>query len=946
MGMTREAGERKPVLSHRGWGGDANAAAGAAGPAGIRDIAIREGPNANARAGGYSSPNCADRNDRGLAGRREARFRVACRRDRRSCSVAFAVNILLCHERFRFRYGVDRVLLLLAREFRSRGHRVGLLGTEIDDAAAGLADWVQRIPAPAQYHELDVNTVRWLERNERLWFPPAGNGNEGATRGAGSHDAFTPDVVVSAGWHFLSAMAFFAARGARVFYSDHGVIPTSALPEHGKRAIALLTELKRTFLPLADGVIAVSGFVRAAEAACLAGLRAPVTVIANGVDHVTAESATSAPAKDDVPLNAPAGRPRIIVLGRFEPHTYKQSEQVFALEAHVRAWASDAWFGVLATAEELAAAAGHAPTSVVALGHPADERLGQLIRSCDLAVSFSRWEGFNLPLAEAQALGRPCLVFPSGAHAEVVADPWLLCRDLEEMDAKIRAWMEGRAPAALRDGSAFAEYVKQRRWRDRAQEYLDFFAEASQVRGEAAAPLSAGSADALKSGGGATDPAESLSSRATLRGAPRESESSLGDRCAHPEEGGLRAGATKAFVMDVTNACLDDSNSGCVRVTRRLAAELQVYQCVVFVVWDRALGALRFPTQEEFTQLGAFQGPHQEATHPVSTAEAPASIEPWLKSRTDKPRWLLLPEIRHREDLHPILDCAARLGLRTAAIFHDAIPVQRPELISDPIYREGHFDYMVTLAQTDVVVANSHASEDALRVFWSRENLAGRSRTCLLPGGFPGVRPPPLPAAERSFGGQKFILCVSSLEPRKNQRRLVESFLRVRNARPDLDWGLILVGRRLHWSGDIADWVTQTAHAEPAVRWLGVVSDEHLADLYQRCEFTVYPSEIEGFGLPILESIWYGRPCLCHDDGVMAELAEMGGCLTANLTEPRSFDAALLRLMTDGEFRERLACEAQERTVKRWPDYAAEFLSRLSTVYWGELARPEELPSS
>ena len=43
------------------------------------------------------------------------------------------------------------------------------------------------------------------------------------------------------------------------------------------------------------------------------------------------------------------------------------------------------------------------------------------------------------------------------------------------------------------------------------------------------------------------------------------------------------------------------------------------------------------------------------------------------------------------------------------------------------------------------------------------------------------------------------------------------------------------------------------------------------------CDFTVYPSVEEGFGLPILESLWCGKPAICANFGAMLEVAEAGG---------------------------------------------------------------------
>lgn len=780
------------------------------------------------------------------------------------------MKILLCHERFCLRYGVDRVLLSLAREFRRRGHHVTLLGSLFDEIGPAEADRTIPVPRCAVTYDLEVHTLRWLgEHWPRLF-------------GA----AHSPDIVLNAGWHFVSSMDLFALRGARVVYSDHGVIPTKGLPEVGQRTIGILRELKAMFGRSAAGVVSVSRFIQKSENWAFPAMDHVSTVIRNGADHISASEWPSAP-------RTPSSvRPRILALGRFEPGFYKQSEQIFALENHIRVWAPDAWIGIFSTEAELSRAAAGS-TRIVPLGRPSDESMTQLIRECDFTVCLSRWEGFNLPLAESQLLGRPCLVFAIGAHPEVVAEPWLLCADIDEMAAKIRALAEARAPAAIRDGSALVEFAKTMKWSDVADHYLAFF----------------------------------------QRVPPRERTQ-------------LQAWSPRSeriFIMDVTNGCRDPANSGCVRVTRRLAAELQQYDAVVFVAWDRTASRYHFPTRDEFLQLGAFQGPIHRDGHPLSEKEAPRALEPWLEELAADRAWLLLPEIRHREDLEPILEFAARRRLKTASIFHDAIPLERPDLVSDPIYREGHFAYMVGLARCDVSVANSHSSENALRAFWSKQGLSGRSRTCLLPGGLSGVRPVAVSDLERGEHGRKFILCVSTLEPRKNHRRLLEAFRRVRQSHPALGWDLVLVGTRSYWSPDIVAAVETAGREDPSVRWLGVVPDGQLADLYRRCEFTVYASELEGFGLPIMESIWYGRPCLCHAAGVMAELAAGGGCATADLTNTDAFVAALTQLIFDEPLRARLAAECAQRPVKQWPDFAAEFLALLATVYWSEIAGPGEL---
>lgn len=60
--------------------------------------------------------------------------------------------------------------------------------------------------------------------------------------------------------------------------------------------------------------------------------------------------------------------------------------------------------------------------SVYHLGHLDSNVLGYVYHTCDVCVSASTWESFNLPLVEAQLLGKPVVAYNIGAHEEVVKD--------------------------------------------------------------------------------------------------------------------------------------------------------------------------------------------------------------------------------------------------------------------------------------------------------------------------------------------------------------------------------------------------------------------------------------------------------------------------------------------------------------------------------------------
>lgn len=283
--------------------------------------------------------------------------------------------------------------------------------------------------------------------------------------------------------------------------------------------------------------------------------------------------------------------------------------------------------------------------------------------------------------------------------------------------------------------------------------------------------------------------------------------------------------------------------------------------------------------------------------------------------------WLLLPELMEGDDVAVMLAWARARGMRVAAIFHDAIPWLRPDLTERS--REAHAAYQEALAGCDRVLAVSDFSAEALARFWGERGVAG--------GSVEAVRLPaePLGVLRRTevrtrSGIPARILSVGTLEPRKNHRVLLEAFRRMR-----VPAELELVGARYGARPEIAAEVEAACAADARIRWLGSIGPEAVAEAYVRCDFTIYPSILEGFGLPVLESLWHARPCVCANFGVMGENAREGGCLAVDVRDAAELASAMDVVVADANVYGRLAREAVERPLDGWDDYRRRLAERL-----------------
>jgi glycosyltransferase involved in cell wall biosynthesis len=333
-----------------------------------------------------------------------------------------------------------------------------------------------------------------------------------------------------------------------------------------------------------------------------------------------------------------------------------------------------------------------------------------------------------------------------------------------------------------------------------------------------------------------------------------------------------------------------------------------------------------------FALLSSNAGPKDWLSLAARAADEHASVDTLLQARDPRcaaPPVLFIPEVMLDGSPGLRVEWARRHGLATACLFHDMLPIFQAHLI-DPAIAEVFPTYVDALRRVDAMWSNSGFSLDEFTRY-NREMgapMEGEHEVVWLPGQFSDQ--PRATSAPNSTAIE--ILCVSTVEPRKNHRTLVEAFLRLVEQRPDLPLKLVLVGNSYAGSGDLAMWLRGVVAEHPSIEWRGVVSDAALAGQYRRTAFTVYPSLAEGFGLPIMESLWMGVPCVCHSGGVMAELAAAGGCLTVDMADVTQLVEALETMASDDALRSTLARQATCRQIDTWRDYASNISHRLQAV--------------
>jgi glycosyltransferase involved in cell wall biosynthesis len=292
---------------------------------------------------------------------------------------------------------------------------------------------------------------------------------------------------------------------------------------------------------------------------------------------------------------------------------------------------------------------------------------------------------------------------------------------------------------------------------------------------------------------------------------------------------------------------------------------------------------------------------------------------------------VLVPEVFSPGVAAALPSLSATTSGPRVAMFHDAIALRFPELT--PPKTVARFPaYLQELLGFDGIAAVSQDSRDALLDYWRWLGVAAVPPVIALPLGVDLPRAPSDAQQDAvSAANSPVVLSVGSIEARKNHIALLDACEQL--------WGrgqafqLRLVGLAHPQTGAAAlARIRELASRGRPVRYDGPITDAALDAAYAACSFTVYPSLCEGFGLPVIESVARGKPCICSARGALGESARGGGCLALSQVDSPSLATAIERLLQTPLEVAALATAARARKMRTWSDYAADLLGWLPTL--------------
>ena len=388
--------------------------------------------------------------------------------------------------------------------------------------------------------------------------------------------------------------------------------------------------------------------------------------------------------------------------------------------------------------------------------------------------------------------------------------------------------------------------------------------------------------------------------------------------------------------VDVTDTFRNNRKTGVQRVVTETARQLVQHEGCTLIRFDSRIGQYRPLSAEAF-----FQRKESEPPEPKRGRRLNGWLVRWglyrpLAFLVDGfRRWFVYPFQKPGLDLSQgtfftaeiVGDRARTLalqswcrqpGFKLIVLVHDLIPWSHPHLA---LLHPGDFRRSLSVmdrANLLLAVSDSTAGE------WRRREAA-RS-----PGSAPVVRI--YPGGPRLFEEAPHLLgtvlplfvCVGTVEPRKKQEFLLTLLAELWDE--GCRFSFTFAGTLSAKAGGFATRVKALQSAGRPLTWSQGSTDAEIDDLYRSAVCSVYLSPLEGFGLPVLESVARGTPCLAGNAGAVGEVAEyFGGCVSVDPDDGQAIKSELRRFIGDPTYRSQLIATLRKDRLRSWKDWAEDF---------------------
>ena len=293
------------------------------------------------------------------------------------------------------------------------------------------------------------------------------------------------------------------------------------------------------------------------------------------------------------------------------------------------------------------------------------------------------------------------------------------------------------------------------------------------------------------------------------------------------------------------------------------------------------------------------------------------------------------------------------VGSAHVSVLYDLIPKEMPsKYLTTVNAKESYENSIAQLLKSNLVLTISEYTASVFHKIYRNQHrprtvvvgtatmkrlsaFAGKKRSELIE-----KKALPLELVNKLRINENFILTVSGQDERKNLRLLIAAFLNLSsNYRK---YQLVVV---CHLEDNIKnkllDEISGDASLKAEIIFTGYLESDELDILYRLCKLFIFPSLQEGFGLPVLEAMTFGSPCLVANTSSLPEVAGKA-CIFFDPLNQKDLEEKLTRLLSD----ESLLLKLSQYSIERSKEFSWEKVVKKTTKAIAEIKRAKDIQGS
>ena len=382
---------------------------------------------------------------------------------------------------------------------------------------------------------------------------------------------------------------------------------------------------------------------------------------------------------------------------------------------------------------------------------------------------------------------------------------------------------------------------------------------------------------------------------------------------------------SKTIYYYVHNTCMTNIRTGIQIFTIYLAKQLIKKNVkIVLVKWDELNNILVPCNNTEIDNLFNY-GETEDIMKEINYNSSEAIH---LTDKNIKNCIFLNPEYTNPKYSSNLNIYLCKISIKTVHILHDIIP-----LVLDNFYvREREFFnsyFMNNILTSDKIITISNFTKIEFLNYCKTNNLFNINK-------FPIVKSILSPYQYRNktqiinnntlnCNNTISILLPGTIEPRKQQLLFMQLFNKFIQNNPEINAEIITFGHVY----DKPSFDTEIENSHGKIKYLGIIDNNQLFELYKNVSFSCFISYYEGFGFPISESLWHGTPVLTANFGSMYEIAKHGGCYCVDTNNEDEIYEALEVLVKNPNVLLELKKQIENAAFTTWESYADEVYNEI-----------------